>query len=161
MKNNTVISIQWLLGVGAVLTMGAAGCTDRNNNGQPDGVSQTEIDKTVNKVEQATENAVTAAKPAVNNAVSSAETLTENAAATGKIKTAFIADPDLKARNINVTSNSQTKTVLLQGTVATAAHKSKATRIARENAPDFKIANQLKVAVNPNPSKPAPKKQPG
>jgi osmotically-inducible protein OsmY len=140
-----------LLAVGAFAVIGIAGCTDKNNNGQPDGVSQPAVDKAVSQVENTAKDVAAKAEPAVENAVSTAEDVTQNGIITGKIKTAYISNDSLKARNINVTTDSAKKTVLLQGTVQNAAQKNLATKIAQQNAPGFKIANQLKVAGGASP----------
>lgn len=146
-----------LLGAGLSVML-LAGCTDSNNNGQPDGVSQPAldraIDKTVAKVENVAEK--TAAKAADAAADLSANTLT-----TTKIKTALASNDAVRARDIDVTTQSEKKLVTLQGTVQTAAQKNLAGKIALQNAPSgYKIQNQLKVPGGAGAKKPAPASAP-
>ena len=162
---NTGTTKQWStpLAVGAFAIFGLMGCTDKNNNGQPDGVSQPAVDKAVSKVENTAEDLAAKAEPAVKNAVGTAEDIAANATITAKIKSALITNASLKARDINVTTDSTKKTVLLQGGVQNTAQKNLASKIAQQNAPGFKINNQLKVAGGASPkmnpkAKPAARK---
>jgi osmotically-inducible protein OsmY len=61
------------------------------------------------------------------------------------VKTALIADSTVDASDINVDTFHETKTVVLKGTVPTAAQKGEAGRIAEKEAPGYKIDNQLVV----------------
>ena len=67
------------------------------------------------------------------------------AAQTMQIKTALIDADDLDANDINVDTNSDTRTVTLKGHVPTAAHKAAAERIAKQKAPDYRVVNMLEV----------------
>lgn len=67
------------------------------------------------------------------------------AAQTMQIKTALIDADNLDANDINVDTDSATKTVTLKGHVPTAAQKAAAERIAKEKAPDYTVANLLEV----------------
>ena len=49
------------------------------------------------------------------------------------------------ASNIDVDTNGETKTVVLKGTVATAAQKAAAEKIARDKAEGYSIVNRLEV----------------
>lgn len=73
----------------------------------------------------------------------------KTAAATNTVdvKSALIADGRVDASNINVDTNSQTKTVVLKGTVPTAQQKTTAEAIARDKAEGYTINNQLTVAA--------------
>ena len=62
------------------------------------------------------------------------------------VKSALIADGRVDASSINVDTNSQTKTVVLKGTVPTAEQKTTAEAIAHDKAEGYKIVNQLTVA---------------
>jgi osmotically-inducible protein OsmY len=66
---------------------------------------------------------------------------------TADIKTALMAADDIPSMSIDVDTNAATKTVTLSGTVSTAAQKAKAESIAKREAPDYKINNQLKVSA--------------
>lgn len=76
------------------------------------------------------------------------ETLVEKAAAgaeTVDVKSALIADSRVDSGNINVDTIGDTKTVVLKGSVPTAAQKDIAEAIAREQAKGYRIDNQLVV----------------
>ena len=73
----------------------------------------------------------------------------KTAAATNTVdvKSALIADGRVDASNINVDTNSTTKTVVLKGTVPTDQQKATAEAIARDKAEGYTITNQLTVAA--------------
>jgi osmotically-inducible protein OsmY len=71
---------------------------------------------------------------------------TAAASNTVDVKSALIADGRVDASSINVDTNSQTKTVVLKGTVPTAEQKTQAEAIARDKAEGYSIVNQLTVA---------------
>ncbi|MGE3275743.1 MAG: BON domain-containing protein [Vicinamibacterales bacterium] len=64
------------------------------------------------------------------------------------VKAALIADDTVDADDINVDTNHETKTVVLRGSVPTEAQKDEAERIAREEAPGYRIDNQLTVMAH-------------
>lgn len=68
------------------------------------------------------------------------------AAETVDVKAALIADNRVDTSNINVDTNTDANTVLLKGTVPTAAQRTLAEQIAREKAKGYRIVNQLTVA---------------
>ncbi len=57
----------------------------------------------------------------------------------------MIADDTVDASDINVDTFHETKTVVLKGSVPTAAQKTEAARIAAREAEGYKIDNQLTV----------------
>ena len=61
------------------------------------------------------------------------------------VKTALMADASVDASNINVDTFHETKTVVLKGTVGTAAQKAEAGKIAAREAEGYRIDNQLTV----------------
>lgn len=61
------------------------------------------------------------------------------------VKTALMADDTVDADDINVDTFHETKTVVLKGSVPTAAQKTAAGRIAAREAEGYKIDNQLVV----------------
>ena len=63
------------------------------------------------------------------------------------VKSALIADARVDASNINVDTNSSTKTVVLKGTVPTAQQIATAEAIALDHAEGYTINNQLVVAA--------------
>ena len=64
---------------------------------------------------------------------------------TAEIKTALMADKSIDASSINVDTYSDTKTVVLRGSVPTAAQREQAERIALAKAPGYRIDNKLAV----------------
>jgi osmotically-inducible protein OsmY len=71
----------------------------------------------------------------------------KTAAATNTVdvKSALIADGRVDASGINVDTSSNTKTVVLKGSVPTAQQKATAEAIARDKAEGYTISNQLTV----------------
>jgi osmotically-inducible protein OsmY len=61
------------------------------------------------------------------------------------VKTALMADDTVDASDINVDTFHETKTVVLNGTVPTAAQKTAAGKIAAREAEGYKIDNKLTV----------------
>lgn len=61
------------------------------------------------------------------------------------VKAALMADSTVDASDINVDTFKETKTVVLKGSVPTAAMKTEAARIAAREAEGYKIDNQLVV----------------
>ena len=61
------------------------------------------------------------------------------------VKSALMADSTVDASDINVDTYHETKTVVLKGSVPTAAQKDEAGRIAAREAEGYKIDNQLTV----------------
>ena len=64
------------------------------------------------------------------------------------VKTALMADETVDADEINVDTLHETKTVVLKGSVPTAAMKAAAARIASREAEGYKIDTQLVVRPN-------------
>jgi hyperosmotically inducible periplasmic protein len=64
---------------------------------------------------------------------------------TAEIKTALMADKSIDASSINVDTYADTKTVILRGSVPTAAQREQAERIALAKAPGYRIDNKLAV----------------
>jgi osmotically-inducible protein OsmY len=63
------------------------------------------------------------------------------------VKAALMADDLVDAGDINVDTFHETKTVVLKGTVPTAAQKTAAGKIAAREAEGYKVDNQLTVKV--------------
>jgi osmotically-inducible protein OsmY len=61
------------------------------------------------------------------------------------VKTALMADETVDADEINVDTFHETKTVVLKGSVPTAAMKAAAGRIAAREAEGYKVDNQLTI----------------
>lgn len=74
------------------------------------------------------------------------EKITEGAK-TVDVKTALINDKSVDTSAINVDTFGDTKTVVLRGSVPTAAMKAKADEIAHREAPGYTVKNELAVAA--------------
>lgn len=132
---------RWGALLGAVAVIGIAGCADTNNNNQPDSPA------TSGQVNNTVDNA----GDAMGNAGDEAATVATNAAITGKINAAYAANASLSALKINVNTTESNKTVTLLGTVTNAAQKNLATNLAKQQAPGYKIINNLKVSGGASP----------
>jgi osmotically-inducible protein OsmY len=75
----------------------------------------------------------------------SAGSAIDAAGETMDVKMALIDDDTIDADEINVDTHHETKTVVLKGTVPTAAMKAAAERVASREAEGYKIDNQLVV----------------
>jgi hypothetical protein len=64
------------------------------------------------------------------------------------VKAALMADDTIDASTIDVDAAAETNTITLRGTVATAAQKAAAEKIARQKAQGYTIQNQLSVTAN-------------
>jgi osmotically-inducible protein OsmY len=81
------------------------------------------------------------AKRTANEATAAVDAATE----TLDVKAALMADNTVDASDINVDTYKETKTVVLKGSVPTAAQKDEAGRIAAREAEGYKVDNQLIV----------------
>jgi osmotically-inducible protein OsmY len=72
---------------------------------------------------------------------------TAGATNTADVKSALIADGRVDASNINVDTQTTTKTVVLKGSVPTAQQKTIAEQIARDKAKGYTIQNNLAVVA--------------
>ncbi len=90
---------------------------------------------------RATEGAVEATGEAMNRAGAKADAAQQ----TADIKSALMADTTVDSTRIDVDTNADTMTVTLNGSVPTAAQKTRAEQIAREKATGYKIVNRLSV----------------
>lgn len=81
------------------------------------------------------------AKRTAGDATASVDAATE----TLDVKSALMADSTVDASDINVDTFHETKTVVLKGSVPTAAQKTEAGRIAAREAEGYKVDNQLMV----------------
>ena len=68
-------------------------------------------------------------------------------AKTVDVKTALMNDKSVDTSKINVDTFGDTKTVVLRGTVPTAAMKAQAEAVARREAPGYTVKNELTVAA--------------
>jgi osmotically-inducible protein OsmY len=145
----TTTGTMWL-GAGVVALLGVVGCADRNKDNIPESpATSTEMSKSVDKAGKSVENAAKGAGKAV-------EGMADAAVNTPKIKSALAANAALKGSNIDVDTQGSKDTVYLKGTVRNAAQSKAAATIAKKNAPNYKIVNQLKVAAG-GAAKPAKK----
>lgn len=96
------------------------------------------------KTDAAKADAREAAEAAKHTANEGSSTL-DAAKQTFDVKTKLMADASVDAGDINVDTYHETKTVVLKGTVPTAAQKTAAGNIAAREAVGYKIDNQLVV----------------
>ena len=102
----------------------------------PAGTSSTTTSTTTVAPSTAASNAMSATGSAMSNAASATERAMDkagdavgDAAITGKVKSALIADPDVKALQIDV--DTKDNVVTLNGTADTQAHAEKAVTVAK------------------------------
>jgi len=136
----------------------AAGCSDKTEQqAREAGQQATEAAQAAgHAVESAAQDAVnnaervTDARNAVDDARQAANDVAEatNAAAqTAKVKAALVADSSVTAANINVDTDPATKTIVLKGSVPSAAQKTAAERIAIAKASTgYTVRNELTVS---------------
>ena len=96
-------------------------------------------------VKDATKDALAEVKDAAKDATGAIKAAVE----TIDVKSALMADRTVDASHINVDTFHETKTVVLKGSVKTAAQRAEAARIAAAEAPSYRIDNQLTIVPNP------------
>jgi len=101
-------------------------------------------------VETGVENAGEAVGGAVKGAQQGVTDAAQSAALTPKIKNALVADKQIDASTIDVDTSGEANTVILKGTVRSAAEKTRAATVAQKALTDakstFKLRNDLTVA---------------
>ena len=134
----------WVLAV-FVAGLGILACQGRDAEKQKEQAKETarEIGEEAKKLGQqaadkAEELAQKAAEDAKHGTIASARYTLE-------IKAALMADRDIDASGIDVDTDAPTKTVVLKGTVPTAAQKRAAERVAHEKAEGYRVRNLLTV----------------
>ncbi len=164
---NTLNTWSKVMGVGAIALISLAGCTgqDQTGDGQTaDSVPAAKMDQAGENMENAAGNvgdavgnaaaqtgdAVANGAAAVGDSVAAGADKAANAvsnaddvAMTPKVKTALGANASLNGSEIDVdTANG---VVHLKGTVKNAAQKTAAETIAKREAPNYKVSNELTV----------------
>jgi len=107
--------------------------------------AEDKVDPAIDKAQAAGHEAAADAKGAVREAGSA----TAAALETIDVKSALMADRTVDASHINVDTFHETKTVVLKGSVKSAAQRNEAARIAAAEAPGYRVDNQLTVVANP------------
>lgn len=157
-----------VLGVGAIALISVAGCTgqDQTGDGQTaDSVPAAQMEQAGENIQNAAGNvaaqtgdavegtgdAVANGAAAVGDSVAAgadkmgdAVANVDDAAMTPKIKTALGANASLNGSSIDV--DTANNTVTLKGTVKNAAQKTAAEAIAKREAPNYKISNELTMS---------------
>lgn len=120
----TLPSVPTIALTGAMM-LAAAGCgsPDSTTPGQPNG----------------------APAAGVRDSAAEAGRAAGGAVQTVDVKAALAADSTVDASDINVDTLTDTRTVVLRGTVATDAERSRAEDIARRRAEGYTVSNQLTV----------------
>jgi hyperosmotically inducible periplasmic protein len=109
----------------------------------PAGSSTTTTSTTTVAPSPAASNAMSATGNAVERAADKSADAIGDAAITGMVKSALIADPDVKALSIDV--DTKNGVVMLNGTADSAAHSEKATTVARGVDGVKSVENHLAV----------------
>lgn len=142
-----------LVGAGA-LVLAAAACSDRDQARAGEEMREAGRD-----ARQAGERAADAAREAGGAMAEAGREAGSAAAEAGReatraagaametidVKTALMRDSRVDAGEINVDTDHETKTVILKGSVASAAQKTIAEEIARAQAVGYRIDNRLSV----------------
>ena len=100
--------------------------------------AEDKVDPAVDKAQAAGHEAAADTKEAARNAGSA----TAAAIETVDVKSALMADRTVDASHINVDTFHETKTVVLKGSVKSAAQRDEAARIAAAEAPGYRVDNQ-------------------
>ena len=138
---------------GSVATVAAAGllagCQKTTTTQSLDGTTVTTTTTTVAPTEStasataAMQSAVKEAGTDANRAMTKAGEVIEDGVITTKVKTALLADPDVKGLAIDV--DTKNGVVTLKGSADKAANMDRATRIARDTGGVKSVDNQLVV----------------
>ena len=104
-----------------------------------------EVSQAAGDAVDATREAAQDTGQAVQEGAASAAGIADAAQQTAQIKTALMADTTIDSSNIDVDTQSATRTVTLKGRVRTAAEKTRAARIAADKAPGYRVTNNLRV----------------
>jgi osmotically-inducible protein OsmY len=128
MQISTTNAATWAL----ALALSGAACSDRADSRADDAARQTG------------DAAASAAREA-GDAVANAGRAAEAAVQTIDVKTALMSDDRVDARDINVDTDHDTRTVVLKGFVLSASQKTIAEQIAAEQAKGYRIQNELVV----------------
>jgi len=137
------VSIATIASVGLL-----AGCEQKTTTRTPDGSSTTTTTvtnpapETTAAVKQAGNEMAADAKSAANKAGNAIE----DGAITAKVKTALLADPDVKGLMIDV--DTKNGVVTLKGTADKAANKSRAVAIAKDTSGVKSVEDQLVVKAS-------------
>ena len=133
------ISLAAVALVAAVALLSACEKKTTTVNDTPSGSTSSTTSTTTVAPSQAASNAMSATASALDKAGDAAG----DAMITGKVKTALIADPDVKALRIDV--DTKNGVVALSGTADSAAHSDKATSVARSIDGVKSVDNRLTV----------------
>ena len=107
--------------------------------------TKAEAKETAAEVKDATKDALAEVKDEARDAAGAIKAAVE----TIDVKSALMADRTVDASHINVDTFHETKTVVLKGSVKTAAQRAEAARIAAAEAPSYRVDNQLTIVPNP------------
>jgi hypothetical protein len=137
------VSIATMAAVGLL-----AGCEQKTTTRTPDGTSTTTTTIT-NPAPGATAEMKSAAKEMANDAKSAADkagNVIEDGAITAKVKTALLADPDVKGLMIDV--DTKNGVVTLKGTADKPANRDRAVAIAKDTGGVKSVQDQLVVKAS-------------
>jgi hypothetical protein len=122
--------------------VGAAACDNTARGARKDAAeAQADANAKAADAKQKAKEEASDARKAANEGASALDAAKE----TFDVKTSLLADASVDASDINVDTFHETKTVVLKGTVPTAAQKTEAANIAAREAKGYHIDNQLVV----------------
>jgi predicted small secreted protein len=126
--------------------VGAAACDNTARGARQDTAeAKAEADRKAAEAKADAREKADDARKAGNEAGSAIDAAKE----TIDVKAALMADASVDASDINVDTFHETKTVVLKGSVPTAAQKTEAGNIATREATGYRIDNQLLVKPRP------------
>ena len=137
------VSIATIAAVGLL-----AGCEQKTTTASPDG-SSTTTTTISNPAPGATAEVKSAAKEMANDAKSAADkagNVIEDGTITAKVKTALLADPDVKGLMIDV--DTKNGVVTLKGTADKPANRDRAVAIAKDTGGVKSVEDQLVVKAS-------------
>ena len=151
----TYVSIHaFLVAIIATLTIGFVSACENTARGLKQDAAEAEVETRDERAQAAAAakelagDAAQAARAIGAMAADAGEELGEKAGAAGEhvdVKSALMADAAVDASRIDVDVSAWSKTITLNGAVASTAERTKAEAIARANADDYKVVNNLSV----------------
>lgn len=144
----------FLLATIAIFTIGLVSACENTARGLKQDAAEAEVETRDERAQ-----ATAAAKEIAGDAAQAARAIGAMAADAGKevgekagavgehvdVKSALMADASVDASRIDVDVSSWSKTITLNGAVATTTERTKAEAIARAHADDYKVVNNLSV----------------
>jgi hyperosmotically inducible protein len=135
--------------IGTIASVGLlAGCEQKTTTTSPDGTSTTTttVKNPAPETTAAVKSAANEMKADASRAADKAGTVIEDSAITAKVKTALLADPDVKGMKIDV--DTKNGVVTLKGTADKSANRDRAVAIAKDTGGVKAVEDQLVVKAS-------------